>query len=283
MRRLQFSLASQIGLLIGLCGCYHYAYPPYGAPYGMGPTYPAPPGDGTMTPGPTYIPYGSPSGPSPTPINPNGSPSQPQWRQPDGGSAPPYSPGNSGDKSVPQPTDDEQPFGGGAPPGARLMPNGAPATGGLSSSGVQLQPIESGPLLPSSAAPPTTTVVGNDPFESPMRTTAGGATVAARTASLGENVNRPNPFAYDARNFTWLRGIVDYDPQDQRWVIVYSANPDAADKYGGSMTLSDHPLFSRIKPGDVVLVEGSVDAASLDQHGKPIYRIDKLQPLKPKS
>jgi hypothetical protein len=184
---------------------------------------------------------------------------------------------------VPQPTDDEQPFGGGAPPGAQRFPSTGPATRGLSSSGVQLQPIEPGPTLPSGAAPLSTSVASSDPFESPMRNVSNGATVTARTASLGQPASRPNPFAHDGRNYTWLRGIVDYDPQDQRWVIVYSANPDMADQYGGSLTLSDHPLFSRIKPGDVILVEGAVDASSLDQHGKPIYRIDELKPLRPKS
>lgn len=290
MPTVRISTALTAGLLVGLCGCYYYGRPPYGSPYGVpyggyGPTYPMSPTDGFGSPPPAYVPYGAPSGPSPTPLSPNGatSPSQPDWRTPNGNPAPPY--GGGTEKPVPNPTIDDQPFGGGAPAGASLTPGPGPAAaGGLSGSGIQLQPIESGPSYPSGAATPSATVAdGHDPFETPMRATSSGSNVTARSASLDSTESRPNPFAYDARNFTWLRGIVDYDSQDQRWVIIYSANPDSTDRYGGSITLSDHPLFQHIKPGDVVLVEGTVDAASFDHHGKPIYRISKLQPLKPKS
>jgi hypothetical protein len=270
--------AAGFGLLISLCGCYHYGYSPYGsAPYG--PSYPTMPGGGGgyMTPSEPYVPYGSPGAPgaSPTPISPGGP--TPIWQP--GPQPLPGNPNNptpyeqNGKGLVPQPTpDEEKPFGGGAPPAAQMTP--------ANPAGVQLQTIE--PAYPTGAATPATTVANNggDPFDSSMRPVSSGSNVAARTAN---DPSRPNPFAHDARNFAWLRGIVDFDPQDQRWVMVYSGNPDAADRFGGSITLGDHPQMNRIKPGDVVLVEGGVDESSLDQHGKPLYRIDKLVPLKPKS
>ncbi len=266
--------AAYYGLLIGLCGCYHYGYSPYGsAPYG--PSYPMTPGGGGyMTPSEPYVPYnpGAP-GATPTPIVPGGG-APPTWQPLPGNpntSPTPYE--QNGKGLVPQPTpDEEKPFGGGAPPAAKLTP--------ANPAGIQFQTIE--PTLPTGAAPPTNTVAssGTDPFDSSMRPVSSGSNVAARTAN---DSSRPNPFAHDARNFAWLRGIVDFDPQDQRWVMVYSSNPDAADRFGGSITLGDHPQMGRMKPGDVVLVEGGVDDASLDQHGKPLYRIDKLVPLKPKS
>ncbi len=301
MHTARIATASSIGLLLCLCGCNHYAHSPYGSPYGgYGPgmypaapsggygasSYPAAPSGGYMNSSPTYVPYTTPSGPSPTPL-PNGgtSPGQPTWQTPGGNPAPSYD-GTSGgtDKPVPTyPDEDNKPFGGGAPSGASLFPGTSPAAGNLSGSGIQLQPIETSPTFPSgAAAPPATIAVSDDPFESPVKATSGGTNVTARSASLGQAESRPNPFAHDARNFTWLRGIVDYDSQDQRWVIIYSADPDSADRYGGSITLSDHPLLQRIKPGDVVLVEGAVDEVSFDHHGKPIYKISKLQPLKPK-
>lgn len=286
----RISAASCIGLLVSLCGCNHYAYQPYGSPYGgYGPSsyptapggYPTGAGGGYGGASPSYVPYGGPAGPSPTPLAPNGGamPGQPEWR----GNAAPYDgPDGGTDRPVPNPKDEKQ-FGG-APAEANRTPGADPASGGLSGSGIQLQPIEAGSSFPSGAATPSTATAGNeDPFESPLRTTSSGSNMTARSASLGNAESRPNPFAYDARNFTWLRGIVDYDSQDQRWVIIYSADPDSTDRYGGSLTLSDHPLLQRTKPGDVVLVEGAVDSAAFDHHGKPIYRISKLQPLKPKS
>jgi hypothetical protein len=267
-----------LALLLFACGCYRYAYAPYGG-YGY-PAYPAAPVDGGMGPTPTYVPgYGNPTAPGPTPLVPNGTPSTPNWQQPGGGnSAPLYdNPAGSGGL-VPAPTDadDQKDFG---PTPTSGNPGGAE---GLSNSDIHLEPIETEPATPTGAAAPSSALADHEPFESPMRpASSGGATVAARTASLATPSNLPNPFAHDVK-FTWLRGIVDFDPQDQRWVIVYSADPEGNDRYGGCLTLSDHAVLKLVKPGDVVYVEGTVDESSLDQHGKPIYRIDAIKKMKPK-
>lgn len=279
MRSARIYTFASIGLLAGLCGCYHYGYSPYGSTYPYGPAYPATPGGGYMPPSTPYIPGGSPTpmGPTPTP--------QPNWNPaPGGGSAPTYeSPSGNSKGTVPYPTDsDDNNKSFGAPPGASNQPA---APGGISGSGIQLQPIEPGASTPTGTATPSTSVAinGGDPFEVPAKSVSSGATVTAKSPGAGEGSARPNPFAHDARNFSWMRGIIDFDPQDRRWMMIYSANPSPSDRYGGSITLNDHADLDRIKPGDVVLIEGAVDADSLDQHGKPLYRIDKLQPLKPKN
>ena len=149
MRTARFPVGASLGLLVFVCGCYHYAYSPYGTPYGgygTG-TYPVVPGDGGMGSSPTYIPYGGgTTGPGPTPINPNGNPPI-DWKPGGngGGSAPPYSPGSGGssENPVPNPTD-EEPFGGGAPSGASLTPG----SDNISGSGIHLEPIETEPAAP---------------------------------------------------------------------------------------------------------------------------------------
>ena len=266
---------AMIGFVIGLSGCYYnHGYAPYGAsPYGPG-TYPmGPSGSGYNNMSPSYVPYGSP-GVSPTPLTPNSTPTTPNWNPAPGTTNParPYEP-NGGGGPVPNPTDDERPFGGGAPPAASNTP-ASPTGFGASSSGVQLQPIEAG-----AASGPV--IAGNDPFESPVRSVSNGATVAARPSRLQDDADgKRKPFGYDLRNYTWLRGYIDYDPQDQHWIMIYSATPDPGDRFGGSLTLADHQLLTRVKPQDHVLIEGHVESASFDQHGKPLYHIDKMVRLK---
>ena len=62
-------------------------------------------------------------------------------------------------------------------------------------------------------------------------------------------------------------------------MIIYSAAPSPKDRYGGSITLGDHPSFRKITPGAHVLIDGAIDPSSLDQHGKPMYQIQKVTPL----
>ena len=66
---------------------------------------------------------------------------------------------------------------------------------------------------------------------------------------------------------------------DNRWVMIYSAPPNPKDRYGGTFTLADHPSFRNITPGSHLYVQGAIDETSLDQHGKPLYQIEKVQLL----
>ena len=111
-------------------------------------------------------------------------------------------------------------------------------------------------------------------FQEPFRPASN--TVSTPTA-------RPNPYDYDRENYTWLRGVVDYDTTHQTWHIIYNLRPDKDDRYGGSSTLSDSPQLSSLQPNDIVLVEGRFDANSRDNIGKPTYRIDHVARLVPKA
>jgi hypothetical protein len=287
MQYTKFPAWLTVGLLLGLSGCYHYGYSPYGAPYGnYGPgAYPvAPGGGGYVSPSPPYAPSNGSPGMSPTPIAP---PSGPAWEPAPGGSqpgnqAPPYNP-TPGGPVVPDPIEngEDKPFGGGAPPGASLSPMIEPVPVGLaappnSPSGVQLQPIETDPSYSPIGSTASNNVVDNsDPFEPPTTTNSGDIPARQVTMSQAQNP-KLKPYGYETRNYSWLRGFVDYDPQDNRWVMIYSTAPSPKDRYGGSITLGDHRSIGKITPGAHVFVQGEVDPSSLDQHGKPIYKIEKV-------
>src|SRR5206468_3405507 len=87
---------------------------------------------------------------------------------------------------------------------------------------------------------------------------------------------RPNPYDYDKKTFRWIRGVADYDEEQQVWYVVYNPDPARNDRYGGSICLVDHPKLSSLRRNDVVLVEGKVDAQSPDSLGKPKFQIDHI-------
>jgi len=106
---------------------------------------------------------------------------------------------------------------------------------------------------------------------------------ASNTVSTSIPTSRPNPYDYDRENYTWLRGVVDYDTKHQTWHIIYNLRPDQNDRYGGSSTLSASPQLNSLKPNDIVLVEGRFDPNSRDNIGKPTYQIDHVARLVPKA
>lgn len=88
-----------------------------------------------------------------------------------------------------------------------------------------------------------------------------------------------NLYAYDGEGFRWVQGVIKFNVQDGRWRVQYSTRPDAKDKFGGSLTLANDERLKSVKPGDFVLVEGTIDQTTTDTSGKPLYRIQKLARL----
>jgi len=129
----------------------------------------------------------------------------------------------------------------------------------------------------------TNNLVSAEQGDSFVRSADFNQPMAAATQSNDETANRPAiPFDYDRENYTSLCGVVDYDPSDKTWNIIYSMKPDSTDRYGGSMTLIDNGGLGNLRDGNVVLVNGTVDANALDRFGKPSYRIEQLNRLVPK-
>lgn len=91
-----------------------------------------------------------------------------------------------------------------------------------------------------------------------------------------------NPYLYDTKGYTWLRGVVDFDDASKTWRITYNPDP-VSDPYGGSLTLSDDEKLGSLLPNDVVLVEGRIDTDRRDRFSKPIYHVANAVVLRPKS
>lgn len=293
MRSASLNVLALVGLSASLAGCYA----PYGyqSPYGPGmygqpyqPQYPGAPVY-TTPPGTPYVPGGTtqPGIGTPTPLTPSNPPSTYDSNNNNGikfDDAPQFNPnpgttpgGNSGSNrgTVPDPIDDT----GSGPAAARpgLQPT----------SGTQADDLES-PFEESnnSGAPAQPARVGSeqDLFEPPQRLSSEveSQSTTIQRVSLKRSVgDAPNPYGRDQKhaNPEWLRGVVDYDAQQRTWQIIYAASPDPRDPNGGSLTLAPHPNLATCRSGDIVLVEGAIDARTTDSRGKPLYAIDAVTPL----
>ena len=280
------------GLLACVAGCYSpYGYQspygpgPYGQPYQPAPVYPGPgtpyiPGGGTIQPG-----IGTP-----TPLNPPGTTNPPSTYDNSGGGikfddAPTFDPnpggtvpGNSGgNRVVPDPLEDTGSGPAATRPGLTPTSNSQPADDFES-------PFGDSNTGAGSPAQPASVTTEPDLFEPPQRLSSG---VRARSPSIQQvSFERQplelNPFGRDGKhaNPQWLRGVIDYDSRERTWQIIYSATPDQRDPNGGSLTLGSHPDLSNCHSGDIVLVEGAINASQFDKRGKPLYALDAVTPLK---
>ncbi|MCH8348539.1 MAG: hypothetical protein IH901_08630 [Proteobacteria bacterium] len=221
-------------------------------------------------PAPTVIPgvpaYGTPviPGDSQTLRSPFGSAHSSQ------SDAPPYDPIRDG---VPKPLNDNPvPHPDHLDPenGEKISPAGSESESPFGNTDASTVPTPEGPRLASLE------------FESSNRSDNGFVTPIPVTVDSGNIVTaggeteQLNPYDYDRKNYQWLRGKIDFDEQDQTWHIIYSLTPDQKDRFGGSITLIDHPDLNKFQNDDVAYLEGRVDSGSLDRSGKAKYRIDKL-------
>ncbi len=99
---------------------------------------------------------------------------------------------------------------------------------------------------------------------------------------VANKLKSTSPYGYDKVQYSWLRGVVDYDSENQSWHIMYNIKPEADDQFGGEFAMVSHPGLEKLKDGDVVLVKGYVDDSDRDAYGKVIYQVEELVPLKKK-
>ncbi|MBW3538981.1 MAG: hypothetical protein KY476_01800 [Planctomycetes bacterium] len=245
-------------------GCY--SYHPYTPGYHGGyPTYTSPPV--ITSPGGAYL----PGTVTPSPGIDSGS----QFQAPTRGGTPTYPDaplyddgsgtgnGGNGGNYVPNYRDLDDRSGSGS--GTSFGPEGQTPFG------LKEDDETGGAVLTASAEGEATTVVqadANDVADPPLA--KGGPGGVEDAAAL------PDPYAHDPE-YRWLRGVVDYDRTNETWNIIYDLEPAASDRWGGTLTLVDDPLLARLRDGDVVLIEGRVDASTRDRTGrKPRYRIEHL-------
>lgn len=86
-------------------------------------------------------------------------------------------------------------------------------------------------------------------------------------------------FGYDADNYSWLRGIIEFDAKRKVWHLIYSQSPDDNDQFGGEVTLKNPEHFRFLRSGQAVSVEGEFDPAQRDRLGKPVYEATQIVPV----
>lgn len=259
-------------------GCQSYS--PYGYGYGYGGAYPIPPGQ-------TYMPQGTVIAPGAQPTLAPGATLQPPPRA--------YAPtpgGTLSDAPAYQPPTTQPPAAGAQQPN-RYLPQETPSSapkrvpdplddedempkkpvGAKDSSGAHLGSI-------TDDAEDNVTAFGEEAFTKPVPVRSASSTTTHGAGT--HQAARPNPYGFDSKKYSWLRGIVEQDDSDGTWRIRYNADPQRGDMYGGTLTLVNDQKLDTLIANDVVLLEGSVDTMHRDRFAKPMYRVQKALRLVPK-
>jgi hypothetical protein len=256
-------------LALGLAGCYSsYRQPTYN-PYGPGvPIY-----------SPQAVPQFGPPVISPTPGFPQGTTPGGGF-PPAGGTFPSDNLTPTPDPNFPPSGDGFQPSGGfnsSTPNGTGLVPDDAyydPEN--LPPRGTNTFEGNSSPFVPDGAsfqrAPAASESVGRR-YE-PARS-EGRLQLAALPGSSASE-----PYGYDASGYRWLKGLVDYDEEQETWLLVYDVTPDESDDFKGQITLAQSSSLDELNNNDAVLVQGRVDSSLRDPGTlKPQYRVEGIQRL----
>jgi hypothetical protein len=97
-----------------------------------------------------------------------------------------------------------------------------------------------------------------------------------RSAGVTPTAGKADRYGYDPENYSWLKGIVEYDAKQQVWHLTYSLAPDETDQFGGEVTLKNTAHFQYLRSGEPVRVEGNFDPAQRDRLGKPVYEVVRM-------
>ena len=293
---MQFRLILSLGLLLLMTsGCLFHGYPngtygssPYVVPaqpsggYPSGPVYQ--PGGTYTAPmnGAPYVPGTSPGTPTPTPLYPpsNSSPTPTYESQPGtNGNAPTFNPETpNGGKAVPLPEEDPAFERGTNRPSLTPTSHVDPA-GDITPFSQQESRRRPQPYVESTADSSEQDIQ----FEEPE----------VRQTSSADEENAGVHFANDSREtsrrtagehghhpeFRWVQGAVDYDESTKEWIIIYDKNPLATDQLGGVLTLADGPVLDRLRTGDLIRGEGSLDTTTGDSRQLPVFRMTKFKRL----
>jgi hypothetical protein len=78
------------------------------------------------------------------------------------------------------------------------------------------------------------------------------------------------------REHRWLQGVVNRDPRDGTWGIIYDIEPDGSDPYAGYLTLAQGSQIRGLQDGQMVRLEGQVDPVSKDRFGRATYLVSRV-------
>lgn len=272
----------RLGLLGTVClfaaGCFSYG--PYGHPGTFAPPHTAmvPQPYGAVPPGAVWVPA-SPSG-SGIVTAPNPVPKSAPTTFDEGDHE------SDGGKSVPPPSDP-----GKARPQEATEPFGINDDAKLERVNVKTsqrsplhpQPDEEFASSPSDGEPelaePELMVAADDEPRLPRsRVSSAEFRTQVRSNSVTPAGAIEDAFGYDADNYSWLRGVIEFDPKRKEWHLTYSQSPDDNDQFGGEVTLKNPEHFKFLRSGQAVSVEGEFDPTQRDRLGKPVYEATQIVP-----
>lgn len=103
-----------------------------------------------------------------------------------------------------------------------------------------------------------------------------GQEFVARPVSGAIETRVPLEYGFDTAEYRWLRGLLRFDPSDESWHIVYSA--EARDRYAGVLRLSVSPdALHGLQDGDPIDVRGHVENADTSSGPVPVYRVTDIR------
>ena len=118
-------------------------------------------------------------------------------------------------------------------------------------------------------------------FQSPIvlagaddRSDGGVVTVSGQPTTGGS-------FGHDP-NYNWFQGRLEFVASDQAWHLTYDDAPTAADQLGGDISLSSDVKLEPSHNGSYVRVTGQFDDVKLDRLGKPVFRVSRIDEVKPR-
>ena len=114
----------------------------------------------------------------------------------------------------------------------------------------------------------------SDPAASNVRSANFNTQVRANTVLPASAVKEQ--FGYDAEGYSWLKGVIEFNPKLQVWHLTYSQTPADNDQYGGEVTLKNTAHFKYLRSGEIVRVEGQFDLQQADRLGKPVYEVVRI-------
>lgn len=273
--RSAFVLLVSLALLAG-SGCY--SYNPYG--YGGYPDVLSTIPSQTVAPTGTGLP-GQPMIPGTLPIGPQATQPNGQWQQAPSVNVIP-APATGAGQPVPNYQDptDPPPATGVQPMESSALRIPSPAT--IASSPALTAPAttapvtveDAGDVIPAKAEAAGAAGDAAGEFSPPIESTKTRHPLADTATTIKES-----NYGYDDRQYSWLKGTVEYVKADNSWHIMYDQSPDANDQYGGDLSLIDDPRLEALSDNDVIYIKGAFDAKALDGLGKPRYRIENLSRL----
>jgi len=119
----------------------------------------------------------------------------------------------------------------------------------------------------------------DEQFTPPIETAS--AVVIEDAAPSNRRRATPGLFRH-AEDHSFLRGIVEREPQGKGWRLRYSDDPTDGDPYGGTLKLVGHKKIDGLDADDTIYVEGEIDERVKDGYGKPTYRVSVLKAVKPR-